>query len=123
MLQRMSAAAKIRRLRMVGMAEGASFLLLLGVAMPLKYLAGIALAVKIVGWIHGVLFMLLLYALGQAKDAADWPLGRAAMVLAAALLPFGPFVIDRRLKAEEQDAELLHRARRRRYRRIQAFLR
>jgi integral membrane protein len=99
----MDAREKIRRLRLVGMLEGVSFLLLLGVAMPLKYLAGIALAVKIVGWIHGVLFMTVCYAAGQAKDAADWPLSRAAMVVGAALVPLGPFVIDRRLKAE-QDA-------------------
>ena len=45
------------RLRAVGMVEAVSFLLLLGVAMPLKYFAGMPLAVKIAGWIHGLLFI------------------------------------------------------------------
>ena len=47
----------IGRLRAVGLAEGVSFLLLLGVAMPLKYAAGYPQAVRIVGWVHGLFFM------------------------------------------------------------------
>jgi integral membrane protein len=88
------------RLRVIAMIEGVSFLLLLGVAMPLKYLAGIPLAVKIVGSIHGVLFVAFCVALSQAWTERSWPLKRVAMVFVAALLPFGPFVIDRRLKEE-----------------------
>ena len=42
---------------MVGMMEGLSFLLLMGVAMPLKYFAGMPAAVKWTGWIHGILFI------------------------------------------------------------------
>ena len=90
-------------LRTVGKLEGASYVLLLGVAMPLKYLAGIPLAVTIVGPIHGVLFIALCVLLAKTRQALNWPIGRAIMVFVAALLPFGPFVIDRRLK-EEMDA-------------------
>ena len=91
----------VARLRLVGKIEAVSYLLLLGVAMPLKYLAGQPLAVRIVGLIHGVLFILLGIVTLRMMTEHDWPLKKAAMVMVASLLPFGPFVIDRRL-AEEQ---------------------
>ena len=89
----------VHLLRRVGHLEAISFLVLLGVAMPLKYLAGTRLPVLVVGWVHGILFMLLCAVLWRAKRAAAWPNGRAALVLIAALLPFGPFVIDGRMRA------------------------
>ncbi|MGN6531837.1 MAG: DUF3817 domain-containing protein, partial [Ginsengibacter sp.] len=52
----------IRQLRWIGIAEGISFLLLLGVAMPLKYLYDFPVAVKVTGWIHGLLFILYSFA-------------------------------------------------------------
>lgn len=100
MAEQAAAARAISRLRHIGFAEGISFLVLLGVAMPLKYLAGVALAVKVVGWAHGLLFILLLIALAQAKHRARWSVGYSAVVVIAALLPFGPFVIDRRLQRD-----------------------
>lgn len=94
-------------LRAVGLVEGVSFLILLGIAMPLKYAAGISAAVKWTGWAHGVLFMIFGLALLRAMRAASWPLGRAAFIFIAALIPFGPFVIDRRMR--EYEAELSKR--------------
>jgi integral membrane protein len=91
----------IGRLRAVGLAEGASFLVLLGIAMPLKYFAGLPLAVKIAGWIHGTLFILFCVALSQATTAANWSYRRAAGLVVAALLPFGTFVVDKRLRDED----------------------
>jgi integral membrane protein len=88
----------IHTLRHIGLLEGASFLVLLFVAMPLKYLAHAPIAVKVVGWGHGVLFMLVVAALVRAMIVAKWPVGRGLLVLAAALVPFGPFAIDARLK-------------------------
>ena len=73
-------------------------MVLLGIAMPLKYLAGLPLAVKVVGWAHGLLFVVLLMVLGVVTYLARWPLRKAGVVVLAALLPFGPFVIDRRLR-------------------------
>jgi len=92
----------IGRLRAVGLTEGVSFLALLGIAMPLKYLAGLPAAVTVVGWLHGILFMGFLVVLMQAKEAMGWNLRRTSTVLLAALLPFGPFVIDGRLRKEDQ---------------------
>jgi integral membrane protein len=91
----------IGQVRLVGMMEGVSFLLLLGVAMPLKYLAGIAIAVKIVGWFHGLLFMVLCVVLTRALIGGGIRLSQAALVFVAALLPFGPFLIDRRLRDDQ----------------------
>ena len=92
----------IGRLRVMGQVEGVSFLILLGIAMPLKYFAGIPLAVKIVGWAHGVLFLLFCAALLQATRHANWPPGRLLVLFLAALLPLGPFVVDRGLRAEQR---------------------
>jgi integral membrane protein len=91
----------IRQLRIVGLVEGISFLALLGVAMPLKYFAGMPRAVSVVGMAHGVLFILYALAAGNAWLTARWSLARGAGLLAAAVLPFGPFVMDARLRREE----------------------
>ena len=93
----------ITLLRRVALAEGVSFLVLLLIAMPLKYLAGQPAAVKYVGWAHGVLFVALCAVLLWTTVAARWPLARAAMVFIGALLPFGPFVLDRRMKEYERE--------------------
>jgi integral membrane protein len=94
----------IGKLRLLGMLEGASFVVLLFVAMPLKYVAGQPLAVRIVGMAHGVLFLMFCFALVHVRTQHDWKLMKAGKVLIAALLPFGPFVIDRSLKRDEQAA-------------------
>jgi integral membrane protein len=96
----------ISLLRTLAMIEGASFLVLLFVAMPLKYFAGVPMAVKVVGWIHGVLFAVVVMALVWTMIAARWPIARGALVFAAALVPFGPFVIDRRMREYADDFEV-----------------
>lgn len=90
-------------LRKMALTEGVSFLVLLGVAMPLKYVWGILVAVKIVGWIHGVLFILFCAALLRTMIIAKWTFVRSAIVFVAALLPFGPFVVDRRMLTYEAE--------------------
>lgn len=87
----------IRRLRVVGFWEGVSFLLLLGIAMPLKYLAGWPDAVRVVGMAHGILFLLYVVATIQAAVEHDWPWRRTAVVLVASLVPAGPFVVDAKI--------------------------
>lgn len=91
----------VGRLRAIGMIEGVSFLLLLGVAMPLKYAADMPLAVKYTGWAHGVLFILFLLALFQAWGGRAISNKQTVLAFVASLLPFGPFVIDRHLERRE----------------------
>ena len=88
------------RLRAVGFAEGVSFLVLLGIAMPLKYFADMPEAVKVVGWVHGVLFMAFALTVAQTSQALHWPFSRVVAAMIAAVLPFGPFVFDRKLREE-----------------------
>jgi integral membrane protein len=78
--------------------EGISFLVLLTIAMPLKYFAGVPAAVHVAGWAHGILFMLFCAALALTSWLARWPLGRSSLVFAASLIPFGPFLVDRRMR-------------------------
>lgn len=85
-------------LRLVNLAEGASFLVLLGIAMPLKYLAHHALPVRICGMIHGVLFILLVLRLFIDTGAGKITAKTAAIVFAASLLPLGSFLADRMLE-------------------------
>jgi len=94
----------IGRLRAIGMLEGVSFLLLLGVAMPLKYFTGKTEAVSVVGMAHGVLFVIYCFALLQVKLAHRWSVRKALKPFIAAFLPFGPFLIDRELRTEDERA-------------------
>ncbi len=88
---------------MVAKAEAISFLLLLGVAMPLKYLAGWPLGVKVVGALHGGLFVLFCAALLRTMLVARWPVLRATVIFIASLLPFGPFVLDGRMAGYQEE--------------------
>lgn len=83
------------------MLEGISYLLLLGLAMPLKYFANKPEAVTIVGMAHGVLFLTYCLALLHAWSDTGWKFSRVCVMFIASLLPFGPFLIDRRLKEED----------------------
>jgi integral membrane protein len=96
-----TATASFNRLRYTGIAEGISFLVLLGIAMPLKYFAHLPQAVQVVGWAHGVLFvafyvMAFLYK-EENKKSFRW------LVIAgiAALLPLGTFVWEKRLRNDQ----------------------
>lgn len=87
----------LTQFRIVALAEGISFLVLLGIAMPLKYLAGQPEAVRIVGSIHGGLFLLYIIAVFRAAFYGKWPIRWIAEALVASLMPFGPFVFDRKV--------------------------
>lgn len=88
----------MRFLRFVSFSEGVSYLLLLLVAMPLKYLWDMPMAVKWVGWAHGVLFIALGASVLLAMARAALPFKTACVVGVASLLPAGPFFADRLLR-------------------------
>ena len=90
-------------LRRIAFAEGISFLILVGIAMPLKWIFHQPAAVKIFGWAHGVLFIVFCLALARVWIIAKWPVPRCAIIFIAALLPFGPFLADRRMAQWEAE--------------------
>ena len=87
-------------LRKVGNAEGISYLLLLGVAMPLKYMAGMPQTVRILGSIHGFLFVLFMVVLFRVWQTQKWPYERVAMAFLLSIVPFGTFYLDKKLREE-----------------------
>ena len=89
-------------LRKVGIAEGVSFLILLLIAMPLKYFMGMPMAVKITGSAHGALFVLYVGLAYYAKEVYQWPFKKFLMAFMAAWLPLGTFFFDARLKKDEE---------------------
>jgi len=86
-------------LRSVALLEAISYLLLLFIAMPLKYVWGMPLAVRVCGSIHGGLFVVFCIALCRVLMQTNWPFSRAVLVFIASLLPFVPFYLDRRMRA------------------------
>jgi integral membrane protein len=90
------------KLRLVAFVEGISYLVLLFVAMPLKYLMGMPLSVRITGSIHGALFVglaaLAFSVFLSQKRTFRWGLE----LFVASLIPFGTFVLDGRLRREDE---------------------
>ena len=92
----------LQTLRVLSMIEGISTLILFFVAMPLKYAAGMPMAVTIAGTIHGVLFTALALMLLVGIRQVPLPVSVAATGLVAAVLPGGPFLFDRQLRRAAQ---------------------
>jgi integral membrane protein len=92
--------SKIKTFATIAFLEGISFAVLLGIAMPLKYFFDLPVAVTVVGWAHGVLFMLYALYLVLCWKEYAWSFSRVVGYFIASLLPIVPFVVERRLKAE-----------------------
>lgn len=90
----------VNRLRVTGIYEGISYLVLLFIAMPLKYFAGLPKAVTYVGWAHGVLFVLFMALLAYVWINDRWKFKKVFFAFVAALVPFGTFYLDKKLKEE-----------------------
>ena len=90
----------VARLRFAGIIEGISWLVLLFIAMPLKYGLGQPGAVRVVGAIHGGLFIAFVALLAWAHFRRGWSVLRSAALFLSALLPFGFLFVDRNLQAE-----------------------
>lgn len=86
----------LNQFRKIAFWEGISFIVLMFIAMPLKYWADFPLAVKYTGWAHGVLFILYGVWLIRVKEAYNWNLKRQAAAMIAALLPFGTFILEKK---------------------------
>ncbi len=92
----MNLSSHLGRFRLVALLEGLSFLILLFVAMPLKYIWGMEEAVRIVGMAHGLLFVAYLLLLVVVKAALNWSNKLTVLSLLASVLPFGTFYADKK---------------------------
>ena len=93
--------SQIRVFRMIALAEGVSFLTLLFIAMPMKYFMGMPEVVRVVGSIHGLLFMLYVGQLARVHFAQRWPFMFSLYALIASVVPFGTFMLDKHLRKKE----------------------
>ena len=91
----------VKKFGLINTMEGYSYLLLLFVAMPMKYLLGIPLAVKIVGMIHGILFITFLLLLVIAWQDKKWAFTENIIFFIASLIPFGTFFTKKRITSYE----------------------
>lgn len=91
----------IRNLRTIGNIEGISYLALLGIAMPLKYIGDMPKAVTFVGSIHGFLFVLFVITLLIVWRKKNWSYDKVAFAFLASIIPFGTFYLDKKLRKEE----------------------
>ena len=94
-------STNLGKFRLIALLEGISFIVLVFIAMPLKYGFGLPLFVKYFGWAHGLLFVLYNILLLQCALEYSWKFGRIVIAFFAGLLPFGIFVFERKLRNEE----------------------
>lgn len=88
------------RFRLSAIVEGISYLILLCIAMPLKYAAGYKPAVLYFGWIHGILFITFIILLLLVWIKYKWSIGKVMFAFLMSLVPFGTFMLDKKLKKE-----------------------
>jgi integral membrane protein len=91
-----------KHLRWLGWAEGTSFLVLLLIAMPLKYIWGKPLAVSIVGMAHGILFILYFLSASEAATDYRWSLKVRLYAYLAAIMPLGTFVFEKKFLSKPE---------------------
>lgn len=91
----------MKTFRLLGYLEGISLLVLLFIAMPLKYRFGEPLYVRYVGWLHGLLFIGYVGFLAIVQGERHWPAKKVFWGFLAAVFPFGTFVFDKKVLAKE----------------------
>lgn len=89
--------SQLRKMRAVSLLEGTTLLLLIGVAVPLKHLAGYPIATRVMGPVHGIAFVLYVWMLIQTVSIGGWSRGATARMVLAAFIPFGAFLNERAL--------------------------
>ena len=88
------------RFRLIAILEGISYIILVGICMPLKYFADMPEAVKHAGLIHGLLFTLFVPMLAQVYFMYKWSLMKALLAFVSSLVPFGTFILDWKLRKD-----------------------
>ncbi|WP_323807963.1 DUF3817 domain-containing protein [Halarcobacter mediterraneus] len=86
------------RFRVISAIEGLSFLVLVLIAMPIKYIGGDPQPVKIIGMAHGVLFIIFMLSLFEAKIRHEWENSLTLQLFILSLIPFGAIFIEKKVK-------------------------
>jgi len=92
----------LTQFRIVAVAEGLSYVVLVFIGMPLKYMAGQPATVEIVGWIHGLLFVLYVILGTLAWAEEEWSRRFAGWAFAASLVPGGTFWLEHELRKQNR---------------------
>ena len=98
--------SELKKFRLINKIEGYSFIILLFIAMPLKYSFGFPIATKIAGMIHGVLFMAFVYQLLEAMKDVPFNKKETLIYFILSLVPFGSFYTDKLCKEKEPAAAI-----------------
>lgn len=91
----------IGRFRMMGFVEGLSLIILLFIAMPLKYFAGLPEVVTVVGALHGGFFIAYLLIIIYTTYKIRWSVLWAISAVVVAFIPFGNIILDAKLKKQD----------------------
>ena len=86
----------IKIFRILSYLEAISFLVLLCIAMPLKYLFDMPEYVRVVGMAHGVLFVLYIIGAYYLYETLNWKFKVLGIFVICSILPFGPFYADKK---------------------------
>ena len=89
--------SELQKFRLINKIEGISFIILIFIAMPLKYSFGYPMATKVVGMLHGMLVFAFIYQIIEAKKEAGFTLKETALYSILSLIPFGSFYTDKLL--------------------------
>ena len=91
------------RFRIISAIEGLSYLLLVFIAMPIKYIGDNPIYVKYFGMAHGVLFIIFMISLFETKRKESWDTGFMFQLFVLSLIPFGAFLIENRVKPKSEN--------------------
>ena len=86
----------IKIFKLISTLEAISFLVLLLIAMPLKYVWEMPQMVEIVGMAHGVLFVLYVFGTYWMYEKLNWDWKTFAITVFCSVIPFGPFYVERK---------------------------
>ena len=102
-MMRFPLSTSLGRFRLIAFVEGLSYLVLLFIAMPMKYVGGVETAVRYPGMVHGGLFVLFAFLLLQVWIEYRWSFKKAVAAFLWSLVPFGSFYFDKKI-AHDQPA-------------------
>jgi len=89
----------VKKFSLINTIEGWSYLALLFIAMPMKYMLAMPIAVKIAGMAHGILFVMFCILLLMAWQDKKWDFKENIIFFIASLIPFGTFFTKKRINA------------------------